>query len=234
MLRFPKFLRSMLKVRASEPGRFALHGLLLCHGSDGKQHAQTTDGRILAAAVLTRDDADTPIAEARVIADGAQVDNLCRLTPKDREIRFDIEKASPAAIPVVTATEAGDLAGSVGNVPGAWPSSDDIWPKDTNLPRSPALQPGLDAPGDQGREGRLGRGVERAGHLHLQVRPVHHRAREPRGRLGVVPRCPNAHRQGRHGAPRLPQDWIRGARTGARNGAFVTLPPAGPTRKEIK
>ena len=129
MLRLPKCLRSMFKLRAREPGRFALHGVWVYNAADGFQHVQVTDGRVMASATMARDKADDTDPVGGVVVRAENVEDLCRLKPKAEDIRLDVAHADDRAVPAVVGTEAGDLAGSVGRVDGSFPGLDVSWPR---------------------------------------------------------------------------------------------------------
>ncbi len=128
MLRIPKCLRSMFRLRAKEPGRYALHGVFVVTGDDGRQHVQVTDGRVIASATLARDEDDDRDPAGAAVVSASDLDDLCRLKPKDKDVRLDLGHADGKAVPAVFATMAGDLAGSVVQHVGAWPATDGFWP----------------------------------------------------------------------------------------------------------
>ncbi len=129
MLRLPKLLRALLPMRAREPGRFALHGVLLYIDADGRQHVQATDGRRIAAAVLAREEGDDVEPTATAIVDAGDLDQLLRLKSKKNEIRVEVKAdRKDRTVPATVAIEAGDAAASLRVLDGVFPPTDSVWP----------------------------------------------------------------------------------------------------------
>ncbi len=123
----------MLKMRAPEAGRFALQGVFLYTDAVGRQHVQVTDGRRLAAAVLSRDPDDDVTEQGVVLVKADGLDDIMRLKPSKNDVRVNVEKADEKAVGVVVGTDAGDLAGTLDVVKGQFPATDDVWPRTTKL-----------------------------------------------------------------------------------------------------
>lgn len=129
MFRVPRALLSMLKLRAREPGRFALHGVFTRTDERGRQHVQVTDGRRLAAAVLKRSDGDDTDPAGSVILDGDDLGSMLKVCTKGGDLRVATDPMGEKTVGATTALRSGDVSGRVRVVPGTFPPIDAVIPK---------------------------------------------------------------------------------------------------------